>query len=159
MGESVKDRVCGTEVRSGEFSAVYLGAEYRFCSVECRDRFMAFPHLYAGLRSQQSPRQRGLQVLSRRRLRLTVPVPLSAEQGARVTEVLEALPGVRAVEVCGNYIEMVCDPLQVQAASIEARLVDVGELLGEGWVERLREGLKHCAEQSEATSATLGPSI
>lgn len=151
--------MCGTEVRSSEFSAVYLGAEYSFCSVECRDRFVAFSHLYAGLRGQKSPRQRGLQVLSRRRLRLTVPVPLSSEQGARVTEALGALPGVRAVEVCGNHVEMVCAPLQVQAASIEARLVDLGELLGEGWVERLREGLKHCAEQGEAASANLGPSI
>jgi len=58
MGEAEKDPVCGKEVHSHEFSAVFLGIEYDFCSVVCRDRFMAFPHLYAGLRGQRSPRLR-----------------------------------------------------------------------------------------------------
>lgn len=157
MGESMKDPVCGVEVHLLDISAVFLGIEYGFCSVRCRDRFMAFPHLYAGLRGQKSPRQRGLQVLRCRRLSLAAA--LSAEQGARVTAALDALPGIRTVDVSGNRIEIVCDLLQVEAGQIEARLVEVGALLGGGWVERLRQGLENCAEACESANRDLRPSI
>ncbi len=129
------------------------GTEYGFCSVECRDRFLAFPHRYAGLRGQRPPRQRGLQVLRHRRLSLAAS--LSPEQGARVTEALEALPGIRAVKVSGSWIEFVCDLLQVEARQIEVRLAAVGAQLGEGWEERLRQGLETC----EAPNRDLHPSI
>lgn len=52
MGESVKDPVCGWEVHSHDISALYLGTEYGFCSVECRARFLAFSRRYAGHRDQ-----------------------------------------------------------------------------------------------------------
>jgi len=157
VNSSVWYPVCGREVRSREISAVFLGTEYGFCSVECRDRFLAFPHLYAGLRGQRPPRQRGLQVLRHRRLSLAAS--LSPEQGARVTEALEALPGVRAVDVRGNRIEFVYDQLQVKAGQIEARLAAVGARLGAGWVERLQQALEHCAEDCEAQDRDLHPSI
>lgn len=155
MGESMKDPVCGMEVHSLDVSAVYLGIEYGFCSLQCRDRFLAFPHLYAGLRGQKSPRQSGLQVLRCRRLSLAAP--LSAEQGARVTAALEMLAGLRAVDVNGNRIEIVCDLLQVESGQIEARLVEVGARLGEGWAERLRQGLQNCAEACEPANRDLRP--
>lgn len=60
MGESQKDPVCGREVSSLAITAVFLGVEYGFCSLECRDRFLAYPDLYAGLRGQRSPRRQGL---------------------------------------------------------------------------------------------------
>jgi len=157
MGESVKDPVCGREVHSHEISAVFLGVEYGFCSVVCRDRFRAFPHLYAGLRGQRSPRQRGLQVLQRRRLSLAAA--LTSSQGACVTEALEALPGIRAVDVSGDRIEVVCDLLQVAPGQIEARLAEVGARLGAGWAERLRHGLEDCAEYGEAADRDLRLSI
>lgn len=141
VNSSVKDPVCGRKVHSREISTVFLGTEYGFCSVECRDRFLAFPHLYAGLRGQRSPCQRGLQVLQHRRLSLAAP--LSPEQGARVTEALEGLSGIRAVEVRGNRIEFVCDLMKVEARQIEIRLAAVGARLGEGWEERLRQGLEN----------------
>jgi YHS domain-containing protein len=156
MGESVKDPVCGKEVHSDEFSAVFLGIEYGFCSVACRDRFRALPHLYAALRGQRSPRQRGLQVL--RRWRLSLAAELSSGQGARVTEALETLPGIRTVCVRGNRIEIVCDLLQVAPGQIEVRLAEVGARLGAGWAERLRQGLEDCAEYGEAADRDLRPS-
>lgn len=59
MGESPKDPVCGATVLPGRITAVFLGVEHSFCSVACRDRFLAYPHQYAGLRGQ---RRRGAAV-------------------------------------------------------------------------------------------------
>lgn len=56
MGESPKDPVCGATVVPGRITAVFLGAEHSFCSAACRDRFLAFPHQYAGLRGQRCRR-------------------------------------------------------------------------------------------------------
>jgi YHS domain-containing protein len=57
MGESLKDPVCGAEVLQGRITAVFLGVEYSFCTTACRDRFLAYPHQYAGLRGQRRPRR------------------------------------------------------------------------------------------------------
>lgn len=60
MGESLKDPVCGRDVGSLAISAVFLGVEYGFCSLECRGQFLAFPDRYAGLRGQRLRRRQGL---------------------------------------------------------------------------------------------------
>ena len=139
MGESLKDPVCGKDVRAGETSAVFLGIEYAFCSEQCRDRFLAYPHLYAGLRGQRSPRQGGLQVA--KCLRLHLAAPLSANQATRLKASMEALTGILAVAIAGDRIEIVYDLLQVDAGQIETRLVEIGARLGSGWAERLRQGV------------------
>ena len=144
MGESLKDPVCGREVRSFEISMVFMGVEYGFCSLECRNRFLAFPDLYAGLRGQRSPRQTGRRV--RRCWHLWLAAPLSAEQGARVIEAIKALPGIVTVDVGGSRIDIVLDLVRAEIGQLEARLVEAGAQLGEGWAERLRQGMQHCLE-------------
>lgn len=151
MGESLKDPVCGRDVRSREISTVFLGVEYRFCSPECRDRFLAFRDLYAGLRGQRSPGQMGRRVLRCRHLCLAAP--LSAEQSARVGA---ALPGIVTVDVDGKGIDIVFDLARVGIGQLEARLVEVGTQLGEGRVERLRQGMQHSEEEGVGDGAGIG---
>lgn len=144
MGESLKDPVCGKDVHVGETSTVFLGIEYAFCSEQCRDRFLAYPHLYAGLRGQRSPRQGGLQVAKGLRLHLTAP--LSADHATRLKASMEALTGILAVAIAGDRIEIVYDLLQVDAGQIETRLVGIGGRLGSEWAERLRQGFEQGKE-------------
>lgn len=157
MGKLEKDPVCGMDVQSHEISVVFLGIEYGFCSVQCRDRFMAHPHLYTGLRGQKSPRQRGLEVLKRRCLRL--PVALLPDEGARVAESLRALMGIKAVEVRGDTIVVVYDLLQVTAEQIEHRLAWAGVLLGGRWITRMHRALVQYEEECEAANLELHPPL
>jgi len=145
VGESLKDPVCGEEVCSLEFSVVFLGVEYGFCSLECRDRFLASPYLYAGLRGQRSPR---LTRHARRCRHLWLAAPLSAEQGACLAKALEALPGIVTVDAGGQRVDIVFDPALAEIGRLEVRLVEVGTQLGVGWAERLRQGLRHSEEEA-----------
>lgn len=47
-GATVRDPVCGMEVTANaEYSRVYAGRDYRFCSQQCLDRFNSEPARYA----------------------------------------------------------------------------------------------------------------
>ncbi|MGK2870950.1 MAG: YHS domain-containing protein [Alphaproteobacteria bacterium] len=50
------DPVCGKTVRTGNAKpSVHDGTVYYFCSRECRERFEAAPHLYAGQKADHPP--------------------------------------------------------------------------------------------------------
>ena len=44
MNETVKDYVCQMQVPSTSFATEYAGGHYAFCSVQCKERFLANPH-------------------------------------------------------------------------------------------------------------------
>ncbi|MFZ2302244.1 MAG: YHS domain-containing protein, partial [Gallionella sp.] len=74
MNETVKDYVCQMQVPSTSFPTEYAGGHYAFCSAQCRERFLANPHLYIGFPGRKAPAQEGKQVIKRRRLLLSAPL-------------------------------------------------------------------------------------
>lgn len=155
MNEIVKDPVCHMEVPAASFAIEYAGVPYAFCSAQCQERFLANPHLYVGMPGQKAPKQKGLEVIKQRRIRLVQP--LSADQTATLINILQAMMGIKAVTVEGENITIVYDLLQATAEQIETRLSEIGVQLGEGWTERLRRAFVHYEEECEVGSLEVQP--
>lgn len=147
MKELVTDPVCGMEVDPNRIQAVYLQIHYAFCSEQCRDRFLADPHLYVGHPGHSAPKQQGVEVIKRRRLQLASPVP--PDDAVALSEALKAMMGVKEVVVAGDEIQITYDLLQATAEQIEATLAGAGAKIGEEWPERLRLAFIHYAEECE----------
>lgn len=155
MSIIAKDPVCGMLVDAHTIEIVYAGIHYAFCSKQCRERFVANPHLYVGYPGHKAPKQRGIQVVKRRRFRLEhLLSPLESEL---LTEDLQGMMGVRKVHVDDMMIEVTYDLMEVTAEQIEARLVEIGLRLGEEWPERLRCGFIHFLEESEVSGLEEPP--
>lgn len=153
--QPVKDVVCGMPVDPASFDTVYQGSHFAFCSAQCRERFLANPHLYVGLPGQPAPRQQGQKLLKRRRFALDVP--LEPDQADAVRARVGALMGIEAVEVRGGEIVVTYDLLQATALQVEATFGDAGARLGAGWAERLRRGFVHYTEECEIAHLQVGP--
>ena len=149
MSTTARDPVCGMEVAPKQFETVYEGLHYAFCSAQCRQRFLANPHLYVGVPGEKAPAQAGVERLKRRRFRLDAP--LAAQDAAILTEALGAMMGVKAIEIEGaNTVTLTYDLIQATAEQIEAKMGEVGARLGAGWAARLRRGFVHYMEECEA---------
>lgn len=153
--ESVKDVVCGMSVDRASFGTDYQGSHFAFCSAQCRERFLANPHLYVGLPGRPAPKQSGETVLKRRRFSLDTA--LDPEQSETVRARVGALMGIEAVEVHGAEVVVTYDLLQATAAQIEAAFADAGARLGGGWAERLRRSFVHYTEECEIGNLQVGP--
>lgn len=152
-----KDPVCGMIIKAQEVETVYAGIHYAFCSNQCRERFLANPHLYIGYPGHKAPKQRDMQVVKRRRFRLERPL-LSLE-GELLIKDLRGMMGIREahVDCMMTEIEVTYDLLKVTAEQIETRLAEIGLKLGEGWPERLRRGFVHFLEESEVSGLEEPP--
>lgn len=153
--DQVNDPVCGMRVDRHSHEIVYQDIHFAFCSEECKSRFLAHPHLYIGFPNQPAPKQLGQEVIKRRRFRL--PHALSSEGQLIVTEHLEALKGIKQLNVDGGMIEISYDLLQLSEAQIEAALHNIGVSLGEGWSERLIRAFVRESEESEISSLEVTP--
>ncbi len=119
MPELVRDPVCGMMVEAGQHAAEYLQISHSFCSPQCRDRFLANPHLYVGAPGHRAPRSAGLEVVKQRRLRLAqMLLPLQIET---LRAALQAMMGVQSVSVEGDCVVIVYDLLQATAEQIELK--------------------------------------
>lgn len=147
---SLRDPVCGMRVDPRELSIEYLGMHFAFCSTQCKERFLANPHLYTGRPGRRAPAQEGRAVLKHRRLKLDEPLPDDLAQRA-VTGV-KSLMGIRHIEIEGDTIDLRYDLLQVTEAGIESALKETGATLGHGWSERLRRAFVHYFEETEISS-------
>lgn len=153
--DKVKDPVCGMLVAPQQNAITYQGLHFAFCSEQCKQRFLANPHLYVGVAGEQAPRQRGKQVLKRRHLRLDKP--LTTLEAQRVGEELLAMMGVYAVDVAGDELSITYDLLQVTAEQIESTLLKSGTGLGQGLGEQLRRAFIHYLEESEVENLEVRP--
>jgi len=133
----------------------YQGMDFAFCSQQCKDRFLANPHLYIGMPGERAPKQAGQEVIKRRRLRLDEPLSESAAQ--RVSEHLRAMMGVYAVDIVADELTITYDLLQATAEQIEATLQQAGAQLGGGWGEKLRRAFVHYLEEAEVASREVQP--
>lgn len=152
-----KDAVCGMQVESGKHQLEYLGKFYSFCSSQCRERFLANPHLYIGIPGQMAPKQEGKSVIKQRKLRLAQP--LSPDQAKMLSEALQSMMGIQAVSIESDSIVVAYDLLQATAEQIEERLAEIGVQLGEGWSERLRRAFVHYEEERMADSMEVRKSM
>src|SRR5574337_51480 len=59
MTTTIKDPVCHMEVPAASFATEYAGGHYAFCSAQCKERFLANPHLYVGFPGNKAPAQEG----------------------------------------------------------------------------------------------------
>ena len=147
MNQLVKDVVCGMEVSPRQYETHYLQMQFAFCSEQCRDRFVANPHLYIGRPGHPAPRQQGEVVIKKRRMRLAAP--LSRDEGALLIQALQAMMGVKSVVIEKDKLDITYDLLQATTEQIEAQMIDIGVRLGEGWAERLRRAFLHYEEECE----------
>jgi YHS domain-containing protein len=148
MSATVKDPVCGMEVAPAQLETIYEGLHYAFCSEQCRQRFVANPHLYIGVPGEKAPRQKGEELFKRRRFQLDAP--LAPQDAAILTDELGAMMGVKTIEIQDdNTVTLTYDLLQATADQLEAKMAEVGVKLGEGWAERLRRSFVHYMEECE----------
>ncbi|MFZ5593230.1 MAG: YHS domain-containing protein [Pseudomonadota bacterium] len=154
MSAPVTDPVCGMVVDPHQNELLYLEMHFAFCSQQCRERFLAHPHLYIGYPGCKAPKQEGVVDIKRRRLHLAEP--LHAVGAAMVADDLLAMRGVRNVDVQGERVEITYDLLEVSAEQIEKELMRIGVKLGEGWPERLRRAFVHYAEECELGNLEVG---
>ncbi|MDX5446072.1 MAG: YHS domain-containing protein [Zoogloeaceae bacterium] len=155
MTHTLKDVVCGMEVEADSFAHDYAGTRYAFCSAQCRDRFLAHPHLFIGFQGNPAPKQEGRSVLKRRSFDLQSP--LTTDQAQGVVAHLGTLMGIVAAEVEGARVRITYDLLQVSAEAIEAALAAAGARLGDGWAANLKRGFVHFTEECEIGNLEVGP--
>ena len=147
MKELAKDPVCHMQVPASSFNTEYSGMTFAFCSEQCRDRFLANPHLYIGFPGHKAPAQEGIEVVKYRKIRLDCP--LDVTQSQLIQDALTSMMGVQNVHIDGDNLEIRYDLAQVTAEQIENNLVSVGASLGQGWTDSLRRAFIHFEEASE----------
>ncbi len=150
MSEIVKDYVCHMQIPSTSFATEYAGGHYAFCSVQCKERFLANPHLYIGFPGHKAPAQEGKKVIKRRRLLLSAP--LDATQAEQVKRALLEMMGIHEILIEGDKIEIQYDLIQVTAEQIADRLALIGAGLGGGWIDRFKLAFINNLEEIEINS-------
>ena len=153
MNETVKDPVCHMSVPATSFATEYAGIHYAFCSTQCRERFLANPHLYTGFPGKKSPVQKGKEVLKQRRMVLAEP--LDVKQSEQVERELLEMMGIRSVRIDGNNIEIRYDLMQATAEQIADKLALIGTELGGGWIASLKLAFINYFEKCEIDSLEI----
>lgn len=153
--EVVKDVVCGMYVSPKSLEITHEKQSFAFCSLQCRERFLANPHLYVGRPGHPAPKQQGKAVIKQRRFLLDEP--LNDAQAVLVGEAIRAMMGIEALVIDGAQMSVTYDLLQVTAQQIETALTDAGAEMGQGWADRLRRGFVHYTEECEIGQLQVGP--
>jgi len=174
--ELVKDPVCEMVVRPGQHEAAHDGIRYAFCSLQCRERFVARPGLYVGIRRKPAPKQMGMKLVRQRRMLLSHSLTRDLE--AALLSALREMMGivdVKYFEVTiapGNTsqqsgdeapttagiggIEITYDLLEATVAQLERKIVEVGGRFGNGLGEKLRRDFVHYIEECELEDVEAG---
>lgn len=150
MNEIVKDPVCKMTVATSSFAIEYAGIHYAFCSAQCKERFLANPHLYIGVPGHKAPAQQGKEVIKRRRLVLSSP--LDAHQTEKVKSALLEMMGVKEVCIEGSAMEIQYDLMQVDVEQIADKMALIGVGLGGTWADRLKLAFINYQEECEVGS-------
>ena len=147
MNKTVKDPVCHMTVPETSFATEYEGIHYAFCSAQCKDRFLANPHLYIGLPGQKAAAQQGKEIIKQRSMMLSAP--LDAEQAELVKRSLLAMMGICEIRIEGDKMEIQYDLMQVTAEQIADKLASIGTALGGRWMDRLKRAFINYQEETE----------
>jgi len=154
--DQVRDPVCDMMVDPHDNAIEYLQMSFAFCSTQCKERFLANPHLYVGIPGGlKAPKQEGREVIKRRKMHLSHP--LSVAEITQVREALQAMMGIRDLVVTQDTIEISYDLLQATLKQIEDKLVEIGIELGGGWAERLQRAFAQESEELQVESMEVAP--
>lgn len=136
----------------GRYALHHFGAEYSFCSHQCRENFLAHPRLYVG---DHAPAREGRHIIKHRRFKLELP--LGKNEAKIVEQALAAMMGLLEVRIRGAEVDVVYDLLVATAAQVEERFTQAGARLGQGWGERFRSGWLHYIEENELENLEAVP--
>ncbi len=148
--DTVRDPVCGMKVAQDQHVITYQQIVFAFCSIQCKERFVANPRLYIGHPGYRAPAQEGRTVLKHRRMKLDEALP--DDLAKRVIAYISEMMGIGHTEIKGDTIDIQYDLVQVTEAQIESALAEVGATLGHSWSEQLRRGFVHYLEETEISS-------
>jgi len=143
------------DVNTDDISLDYQGSHYVFCSNQCLERFQLNPHLYIGYPGSEAPKHAGVEVLKKRTLKLAEPLPQEAAD--QFIGYLEAMMGVRSIEINGNCIDITYDLLQATEYQIEEKIANAGIVLGNDLIEKIRRAFVHYMEETEIESLEARP--
>ena len=168
-GRLERDPVCGMMVDERALQVLHRGVGYAFCSHQCHERFSAAPGLYVGRHSLLAPKQKGVEVIKRRRMALALPLTQARFvelQGALLS--MMGVTAVRSVERRGDgrderqpmergtrailridAVEISYDLLQATAAQLEQKMAELNATLSNGWGEKLQRDFIHYLEKCE----------
>ena len=121
---------------STSFATDYAGSHYAFCSAQCKERFLANPHIYIGFPGHAAPAQRWKKVIKCRRFLLLAP--LDRIQAEQVKRALLEMMGIYKICIEGNKVEIQYDLIQVTTEQVAEKLALIGADLGGGWIDRLK---------------------
>jgi len=150
MNEIVGDPVCHMKVPTTSFATEYAGSHYAFCSAQCKERFLANPHLYIGFPGRKAPAQEGKKIIKRHRLLLSAA--LDATQAEQVKRALLEMMGIHEICIEGDKIEIQYDLIQVTAEQIADKLALIGADLGGGSIDHLKLAFINNLEEIEISS-------
>lgn len=178
-GRPEKDPVCGMIVSEWENQFVYRGIGYAFCSQQCRERFISAPELYVGRHGLLAPKQRGMQVIKRKHMPLSVP--LAQAEFFELKDALLSMMGVMAVHPVGPMAEgkpgapgfesrrsttlniealaITYDLLQATAAQLERKCAEFNVVPSNRWGEKLQRDFIHYLEKCELEDLRSRPVI
>ncbi len=168
-GRLERDPVCGMMVDEWAYQVVHRGVGYAFCSQQCRERFVSGPGLYVGRHRLLAPKQKGMEVIKRRRMALGVP--LTQARFLELQGVLLSMMGVMTVRpvermvdaggdlqgtqcatrttICIEAVEITYDLLQVTAGQVERKFAELNATLSSAWGERPLRDFIHYLEKCE----------
>jgi len=150
VDEEVICPVCQMKIPATSFPIARAGIHYAFCSAQCKERFLANPHLYVGVPGHKAPAQRGRVVIKRRSFILSDK--LDAAQAEQVKRALHEMMGIHEVSIDGDKIEIQYDLMQATAEQIANSLGLIGADLGSGWKDRIRLAFINYLEECEIDS-------
>lgn len=153
--DSLRDPVCGMQVAPDQHAITHQQMHFAFCSAQCKERFLANPHLYIGNPGNKAPAQEGRTVMKHRRLKLDKPLP--DDLAKRVIAYIKEMMGIGNIEIKGDTIDIHYDLIQVTEAQIESALAEVGATLGHSWSDQLRRAFVHYFEETEISSLEVQP--
>lgn len=145
-----KDVVCEMEVYSSDIAMDYMGCHYVFCSEQCLERFRLNPHLYIGYPGSESPKHAGVEVLKKRKMKLAEALPPEVEN--MFIDYIGSMMGIHLVEVDGDSVTIVYDLMQATEAQIEKKITDIGLMLGDGMMEKIKRAFIDYIEEIEVES-------
>jgi len=153
----VKDPVCDMMVDPHGIEISYMQTHFAFCSLQCKERFLANPHLYIGFPGEKAPKQAGKIVIKRRRIHLDHV--LTVNEVTLVDQTLNHLMGIEKLSVTNDTIDISYDLLQTTLQQIEDKLMEIGVELGGKWADRLRHAILHESEELEMDSMEVTPCL
>ncbi|MES0327385.1 MAG: hypothetical protein ABUK13_04250 [Gammaproteobacteria bacterium] len=151
-----RDPVCEMWVDSEDCVFDYLGIRYAFCSLQCRERFIANPHLYIGTPGKQAPKQHGTEIIKQRVLKLNEQ--LTDEQADMLCTEIAKMMGIKNIAIKEDRINITYDLMQATVEQVERNIVQAGETLGAGWGEKMKRAFIHYLEETELDNLEQQPS-